>query len=60
MSTAMTPEILERVRIGLQRIIDEAYEDGIVITVECVPNTPLAMGHYTPTVHVRERRDRAN
>ena len=57
----MTPEKLEYARIGLQQIIDEACEElGIVVTVECVPNTPLAMGHYTPTVHVRERRDRAN
>lgn len=31
---------------ALQTLCEEAADRGVVLTVECVPLLPLAMGHY--------------
>lgn len=39
-----------------QTTVDEIFAAGYVVTIELVPQKPLAMGNYKPVVSVRERR----
>lgn len=54
----------ERVAEGLghavMAVVDEALSMGYVITVELVPDMPLAMGNYHSNVTVRKRREMAS
>ena len=44
------------VRNALKRALDLAEKLDLVITVEQVPKTPLAMGNYTTVSMIREAR----
>lgn len=49
-------------RMVAQRIavvVQDAARLGLVVTVEQVPQQPLAMGNYTTEVSVREARQKA-
>ena len=41
---------------ALQQLIENAAEDGVVLTIELEPVAPLAMGHYVMRGHVRGAR----
>lgn len=59
MKTDLTPEQVATQLSWKQRIeslIDDAYDDGVIISIALVPNRPLAMGNYTQVVDVRPRR----
>lgn len=45
-------EIQEKV----QALVDEALEEGFVVSVDTKPLRPLAMGNYRVVVEVREAR----
>jgi len=45
--------IAEAFEVGLCR----ALKLGYVVEVTLDPETPLAQGHYTPNIRIRERKD---
>lgn len=55
-----TAHIERETKDGLARqlsvLLQTAYELGFAITVECVPQTPLAMGNHRMVGHVRGER----
>jgi hypothetical protein len=46
----------KRIEEGLTSLINIAKEHGFVITVDTVPNKPLAMGNYEMVASVRDAR----
>lgn len=40
----------------VRALVERAIDDGFVITVEQVPDKPLAMGNYHHHIEVREMR----
>lgn len=59
MKTDQTPEqLIAQInwKNRAERLIAEAADDGVIITVDLVPNRPLAMGNYKQVVDVRPRR----
>ncbi|XVJ69924.1 MAG: hypothetical protein HEQ39_09885 [Rhizobacter sp.] len=58
MNEPMTYEEIERLEMqwAFEELVKDAAEKGMVVTVEQVPLTPLAMGHYETRVTVRKAR----
>jgi hypothetical protein len=46
----------ESIRARLQDVLDAAHAQGFVVTVELVPEKPLAMGNYRMIGRVRGMR----
>lgn len=51
-------EWLRRETESLEMIVKHLGFHGYVVTIEQVPNEPLAMGNYSPRIAVREARSR--
>jgi hypothetical protein len=49
-------QLLSFFRYSLARLIDDADRCGVVLTIECVPRQPLAMGNYAMVPGVRSKR----
>lgn len=49
-------DYLEQVRKMANELVATASRLGIIVTIEQVPNAPLAMGNYTTDVGVRYKR----
>lgn len=57
--TFLTPEQLhamaaQNIKDRLQHLLNDADHLGLVVTIALEPRQPLAMGHYTPVVCVRQ------
>lgn len=52
-------EALQLIADGAARLISQANDLGVVLTVEQKPLRPLAMGHYETKFSVRAARERA-
>jgi hypothetical protein len=54
---AATPqERLFAIRRSLDELVQNFWDAGIVVTVELMPQQPLAMGNYKPVVSLRPVR----
>jgi hypothetical protein len=61
-SNAAEAEAIDAARViimAAESIVRHAAEAGFVVTIEQVPLTPLAMGHYATMVSVRRVRRQA-
>jgi hypothetical protein len=46
----------QRVKEEAEDLIMRALQAGVILTIDLVPNTPLAMGNYTQRVDVRQAK----
>lgn len=53
MNIASEPTDTEAILCHAEALIAHAHRLGLVLTIDLVPNKPLAMGNYTPVVNVR-------
>jgi hypothetical protein len=51
-------DLVKRYTETLHTIVKHLDFHGYVVTIEQVPNEPLAMGNYSPRIAVREARSR--
>lgn len=56
----MTTTVIENFKIVLNTLIDKAEQQGLVITIDLVNETPLAMGNYKMVPDVRLARNLPN
>lgn len=56
---AARPDAQSALRERAQRLLNEATDAGLVLTIEQVPTLPLAMGNYISVVSVRSARSKS-
>lgn len=50
-------DVMADIKFAAEELVRRAVKEGVVLTIEQVPLTPLAMGHYYTVASVRLARE---